>query len=223
MKGIFVIGTDTDIGKTFISSGLFRYLKNRGKNVFPYKPIQSGGIIKKGSLISGDIKYICEENKIDYDKEMNSYCFKTPVSPHLASEIEDIDIELDKIKNHYNRLLEKYEFIICEGAGGINVPIIRNKYYIYDLISELNLDIILVCSSKVGTINHTTLTIDKLNALGIKIRGIVVNKYTNEFYEKDNLRCIKEISDAPVVIVKKENDNKKAFDEVDFSSFFERG
>ena len=191
-KGYFVIGTDTDIGKTFCSTLLYHGL--REKNRMYYKPIQSGGILKEGKLYAPDVLSLCQWEGMEYQEEMVSYVLEAEVSPHLASELEGTKIEIAKIREHFIELCKKYEYMIVEGAGGLHVPLIRDQYYIYDLIQEFGFPVILVSSAKVGSINHAVLTIQALENLGIPLHGILFNRVKNteesKLYEKDNIQMI---------------------------------
>lgn len=191
-KGYFIIGTDTDIGKTYISSLLFKSLGFTNPGY--YKPLQTGCYEKDGNFIALDPEFLCKFNNIPYDSTMSTFLFANPVSPHLASEIENIPIDIDTIYNTWKQISKEHKTTIVEAAGGVFVPIIRNKFYMYDLIKLLNIPVILVASSKVGAINHTMLTISFLKEKGIKIQGIIFNKYTEEFYEKDNIKVVSEAS-----------------------------
>ncbi|MDQ2085319.1 dethiobiotin synthase [Herbivorax sp. ANBcel31] len=201
-KAIFIAGTDTDVGKTFITAGLNYSLNKAGYKCCSFKPVQSGGIESNHSLIPGDIDFIKKITDIDepYEK-MNSYCLKEEVSPHLASELEDIQIDREKIIADFNYLNQKYDYTLVEGAGGLVVPIIRNKYYMYDLIKDLNIPVLLVARAGVGTINHTALTCEFAKLKGIKINGIIINEYKGKLCEKDNIDIITKITGIPVVSV----------------------
>lgn len=205
-KGIFVIGTDTDVGKTFVTAGLTYKLKESGYNVIPFKPVQSGGVLEAdNSLTPPDINYIksIEDNNckftLDEYSKMNVYCLKEEVSPHLAARTENIKINKEKIINHYNKLINEYDYVIVEGAGGIVVPIIENEYFIYDLIKDLNLDVIIVARAGVGTINHTVLTHEFLKGRNIKVKGIIINNYSSKFYEDDNIDLIEKLTNLKVL------------------------
>lgn len=191
-KGFFVIGTDTDIGKTYVSSLLFKSLLPG--NIGYYKPLQTGCYKENNKFVPLDPKFLCDFNKIDLKDEMTSFLFENPVSPHLASEIENIPISKDVIINQFFNLKNIYDITIVEAAGGLYVPIIRNEYYMFNLIKDLDIPVILVCSSKVGAINHTMLTLEFLKEKNIPIQGIIFNNYTDEFYEKDNIRVVLEAS-----------------------------
>ncbi|WFD11071.1 dethiobiotin synthase [Tepidibacter hydrothermalis] len=213
-KGVFVLGTDTDVGKTFVTAGINYILRKNNFNAISLKPVQSGGIVKDNKLISGDIEFIKKIAEVKEDYEiMNCYCFKEAVSPHLASEIENVCIDKNRIINHYKKLYEKYDFCIVEGAGGSIVPLIRDEYYIYDLVKDLNIPVVIVTTIGVGTINQTVLTVSFLKSLGIQIRGLIINKYTGTYYEDDNIEVIKSITglDIIAVINKLDLDGKEGF------------
>lgn len=191
-KGYFVIGTDTDIGKTFCSTLLYHAL--REKNGMYYKPIQSGGILKEGKLYAPDVLSLCNFEGMDYQDNMVSYVLEAEVSPHLASELEGKKIEISKIREHFAELCKQYDYLVVEGAGGLQVPLIRDEYHIYDLIREFGFPVILVSSAKVGSINHAVLTMQSLEALGIPLHGILFNRVKNtketRVYEEDNINII---------------------------------
>ena len=204
-KGIFIIGTDTDVGKTFVTAALTYKLKSNGYKVIPFKPVQSGGVEIKNKLTPPDINYIrsLEDDKFKYTGEeyenMNCYCLKEEVSPHLAAKIENVKIEKEKILNQYKKLIKRYDYVIVEGAGGIVVPLIENEYFIYDLIKDLELDVVIVARGGVGTINHTVLTNEFLKGKNINAKGIIINNYNSKFYEDDNIKLIEELTDLKVL------------------------
>tara|TARA_Y100000766_G_C18817856_1_gene561410 strand:- start:114 stop:773 length:660 start_codon:yes stop_codon:yes gene_type:complete len=156
----FVIcGTDTDIGKTLISSFFVR-----GLNSFYWKPIQSGAESPTDSQI---VKKLTKVNK---EKIINeAYIFTKPVSPHWAAEIDQKIINFKLLK-----LPKVNSSLIIETAGGLMVPITRNFLQI-DQIVKWGLPVILVCKSSLGTLNHTLLSIEALQKRNINILGLVVN------------------------------------------------
>ena len=156
----FVIcGTDTDIGKTLISSFFVR-----GLNSFYWKPIQSGAESPTDSQI---VKKLTKANK---EKIINeAYVFTKPVSPHWAAEIDQKIINFKLLK-----LPKVNSSLIIETAGGLMVPITRNFLQI-DQIVKWGLPVILVCKSSLGTLNHTLLSIEALQKRNINILGLVVN------------------------------------------------
>ncbi|MGL5749839.1 MAG: dethiobiotin synthase, partial [Paraclostridium sp.] len=145
--------------------------------------------------------------KEDYENIV-SYSFKTPVSPHLASVIENKDIDLNKIESDFNKLKSKYEYILVEGSGGIICPIKINEketILLEDIIKMTGFDVLLVTRASVGTINHTVLTVNYLKSKNINIRGIIVNEYDeNDEAHIDNVKIIKKLTNADIVsLVKK--------------------
>lgn len=162
MKGFFVTGIDTNVGKTVISAILTEALK-----ADYWKPIQSGG------LEYTDSDFIREFTLHVGEIHQEQYAFHTPVSPHLAAKYEDVDIDIQHIKLN---LLKNN--IIVEGAGGIMVPLSDN-FLIIDLIKQLQLAVILVSKNYLGSINHTLMTIALLKQYNIPIAGIVFNGISN--------------------------------------------
>lgn len=201
-RGVFIVGTDTDVGKTVITAGLAYVLKKNGLNVCTFKAVQSGGISRGEKIVSGDTMLVKKVCNIDEDLDlMNPYCLKTPVSPHLAAQLEGIEIDSEKIIDTYQKLSQKYDFIIAEGSGGLVVPINDEGYFVYDLIKDLDLPIIIVARANVGTINHTVLTVKYAESLGLDIQGIIINRYNDEFYERDNIKMIKKLTGQDIIAV----------------------
>ena len=158
-----ICGTDTDIGKTLISSFFVR-----GLNSFYWKPIQSGIESRTDSQTVEKLAKVSKEKII---KE--AYIFTKPLSPHWAAEIDQKTINFEKL-----RLPKVQGSLIVETAGGLMVPITRNFLQI-DQIKQWNLPVILVCKSSLGTLNHTLLSIEALKQRNIEILGLVAVSYTH--------------------------------------------
>ncbi len=176
----FVIcGTDTNIGKTLISSFFVR-----GLNSFYWKPIQSG--IESET----DSQTIERLTKVEKTKIINeAYVFKEPVSPHWAAEIDQTVINFRLLN------LPKVDgSLIVETAGGLMVPITRN-YLQIDQIKKWNIPVILVCKSGLGTLNHTLLSIEALQKRNIKILGLIINGEKH----LDNPKTLTELSSIPII------------------------
>lgn len=207
-KGIFIVGTDTDVGKSVVTAGLVYMLRKAGYNACSFKAVQSGGVFKQGRLISEDTHLVQKICDLKENQElMNPYCLETPVSPHLAARLEKVTIQREHLLEAYQRLAEKYDYIVAEGAGGLVVPLIENDYMIYDLIRDLNLPVLIIGRAKVGTINHTTLTVEFAKKLGLDLRGIILNRYTDTFYEQDNIQTIENLTGKQVITVIHELNN----------------
>lgn len=171
---------------------------------------------KKWRLTASDIDFVCSFNNEEYDISKGTYFLKEEVSPHLAAEIENIEINFEKIKKYWENLKIKYKTIIVEGAGGVYVPLVRNKYFIFNLIKDLNIPVILVCSTKVGAVNHALLTINFLKNIGIKIHGIVFNRVSENIknFEKDNIEIILKTGEIKKYLIIKENQKNISEDEI---------
>lgn len=155
----FITGTDTNIGKTLISTWLSLHTR------YDYfKPIQTGTI---GDM---DSEFVAQYSNVKVHKEL--YKYKEPLSPHRAAFLENSSIELDKI------ILPKVPNLIIEGAGGVLVPI-NEKFYMIDIIKQLKTSTILVARSGLGTLNHSLLTIEALRARNIDIAGVILNGTPN--------------------------------------------
>lgn len=213
-KGYFVTATDTGIGKTYVSAFLYKAVKKYGGGY--YKPVQSGCIEKNEKFIAPDIDFVCRFNNEKYDVSKGTYFLKEEVSPHLAGEFENTEINFERIKKDWENLKTKYKTIIVEGAGGVYVPLARNRYFIFDLIKDLETPVILVCSTKVGAINHALLTINFLKQKKIKIHGIVFNNVSENIknFEKDNIEIILETSEIKNYLIIKENQKEISENEV---------
>lgn len=165
--GLFITATDTGVGKTLVATALLHYLRSRDVDVGAFKPVESGGREDSTSLL--------EASGTDDSIELvNPYSFKTPISPHQASEEEGRSIEIPVILDAFAELRNRHDFIITEGAGGLLVPL-TSKYLIVDLVKELDLPVLIVARAAVGTINHTLLTVKHAQTLGIEVAGIVIN------------------------------------------------
>ncbi|MGL5244089.1 MAG: dethiobiotin synthase, partial [Sarcina sp.] len=203
-KGIFITGTDTEVGKTYIAAIMMKVLRDKGANATYFKGVLSGGEKENEKLIPGDAKFVCNKANLDeaYDNIV-SYTLKTPVSPHLACRIEDVDISLNKIENDFLNLKSKYEYIVMEGSGGVICPIKlydNEQIFLEDIIKLLNLSVIVVTRAGLGTINHTCLTVNYLKSKDIKVKGIIINNYDHtNFIHKDNAIVIEQLTGIEIV------------------------
>jgi len=201
-KGIFITGTDTGVGKTFIAAGLIKAMKEQGINVCPMKPVESGCSIKKGELVPEDAVRLIKVSGVNETLDaVNPYRLKHALAPSVAAEIEGVKIHRKKIVNAYYRLLKKYDITIVEGAGGIMVPVYK-KYLFLNLAMDLNLPLVVVSRPGLGTINHTLLTIDVARSRGLNILGVIINyadKAERGFSERTNPEVIKKLGRVPLL------------------------
>lgn len=203
-KKIFITGTGTDVGKTYISALIVKKMREQGFNCGYYKPVLSGVTEMCGKLVDSDANYVIQMADIPAEPETCvSYYWKEAVSPHLAAKRKNQKIDIDKIKYDFSLINKKYDYLLIEGAGGITCPLIiekDEKYLLKDLIWELGLSVIIVADAGLGTINSTLLTIDYAKSNGIEIEGIILNNYESDnFMHWDNLEQIEALTGVNVV------------------------
>ncbi len=207
-KAIFVTATGTDIGKTFVSALLVKKMRDLGLDCGYFKPALSGAELIDGKLVPGDCAYVLQKSGLDKEPmSCASYVFKTAVSPHLASRIENNPIKLKKIIEDYKQ--QNFEYLVVEGAGGVVCPfnLDQEKLLLPDVIKALGLDIVVVADAALGTINSVVLTVEYAKAQGIGIKGIILNKYDEtNFMHIDNKKCIEELTGVKVIATVKQND-----------------
>ncbi len=200
-KGIFITGTDTGVGKTYIATGIASGLRRSGVDVGVMKPAETGCCSRDGQLVPRDAyKLIRAADTRDSLDLVNPYRFKKPLAPSLAAELEGEKIDPMKIISAYKKLSLRHDYMIVEGAGGIMVPLWQNYTYL-ELARTFALPVVIVVKPGLGTINHTLLTISALQHSGSTVLGVVVNFAQNTrvgLAEKTNPFVIEKSSGIPV-------------------------
>jgi len=188
-KGIFITGTDTGVGKTFIACGIARLLKSWGLNVGVMKPVATGDrgdakrLIKAAGLLTSSP---AGSGRGSMDPRqghsgmtalldlVNPQFFKAPLAPSVAAGVEGRQVRSEIIYKAYWHLSKKYDVMIVEGAGGVKVPL-GEATYVVDLIEALRLPALVVSRTTLGTLNHTLLTLDALSAAKVPVIGVLFN------------------------------------------------
>jgi dethiobiotin synthetase len=174
-SGLFITGTDTGVGKTYVSTGIARALTFRGVDVGVMKPAETGCRMRAGRLMPRDaLRLIKSANVKDPLSLVNPYRFSRPLAPAVSAEMGKKIIDPAKIINAFQLLSARHDFMIVEGAGGIMAPL-SCAYTYLDLAKIMGLPVLIVARPGLGTINHTLLTIAALRGRKIKIAGIVIN------------------------------------------------
>lgn len=209
-KNIFVTGTGTEIGKTYVAGLLVKKLKEGGKSAY-YKAAMSGNDKdKEGNLIPGDAKFVKELGGIDQPlEEMCHYVYEHAYSPHLAAQIEGNPIDLDYAVEKFEDLKEKYDYITLEGSGGILCPLRfdEEEIYLEDFIKKANLSSIIVADAGLGTINNVVLTAFYMKEKGMKIKGIIFNNFIpGDVMQEDNIKMCEHMSGLKVLACVKKGD-----------------
>jgi len=210
VRGFFITGTDTGVGKTIIAAALIRAISLLGIRVCGMKPIetecQKSEIGNRKSeirvLIPSDGMFLREIASMDDSIDLiTPVRFESPLAPLPASKIENIPIDIKKIKRAHAELSKKYEAIIVEGIGGLLVPIKRHCF-VLDLARDFGLPVIVVSRPGLGTINHTMLTVNCAIKEGLTVAGIIIN-YSRPpegtLAEKTNPAVLRQISDIPIL------------------------
>lgn len=188
MRSIFVTGTGTDVGKTYVTDLIIKNLRDAEISAGYYKAAASG------------------IEKVPAGKNI-SYVYKDAVSPHLAAKISQRPIEISVIQKDFSALKEQLEYLAVEGSGGIVCPLRWDdeKILLEDLIQILKLPVIVVADSGLGTINATVLTAEYLRQKNISVRGIILNRWRGSALEIDNAQMIFALTKIPIIAKVPEN------------------
>jgi dethiobiotin synthetase len=201
-RGIFITGTDTGVGKTYVACGIASALRSRRIDVGVMKPAETGCRMKDGRLVPVDSLMLMKAAAVkDSLSLVNPYRFGKPLAPAVAAELEGKTINIDKILKASSTLSLRHEFLIVEGAGGVMVPLSPDALYL-NLARDLKLPALIIARPGLGTINHTLLTVEALRRRDIPLSGIVINYSANirpGLSEKTNPAVIEKLSGLRIV------------------------
>ena len=183
----FITGTDTCVGKTYVTKLLIESLRSEGKNAVGFKPISCGD--RDDAAILSDAS-----GNLAID-EVNPIHFSSGVAPHVAALLENQTINPAEIIASYRAISEKHNSVIVEGAGGWEVPITQT-YFVSDLAKDLGLPVILVAANRLGALNHILLTLAAIEAKGLKCAGIILNQLEDEM-DTPMITCLLYTSPSP--------------------------
>ncbi len=189
----FVTGTDTGVGKTYVSCQLLKYYAEKGLRAVGMKPIAAGCELINGELVNEDVRLLQGAGNVQAPLElMNPYCFDLPIAPHIAAAQQNIEISVELIRDAFIELHKQADVVIVEGAGGISVPINAHQT-VADIALALALPVIVVVGIRLGCINHTLLTVQAMTAQGLQLHGWVANHLHADMpYAKENVAAISE-------------------------------
>ena len=199
MKSLFITGTDTDVGKTYITAGLAVVIRKMGIDVGVMKPFAAGTAQKKGYK-SEDIKILSKAAQAcDPEKLVNPQFFPIPASPYTAWKNLKIKPKINSVLSSFKSLSKIHSIMLVEGMGGIMTPILKN-YFVTDLIKDMKIPAVLVTRTKVGTINHTIMTVKMCEKYKIPIKGIIINDFDSDGYKiKELTRDFKSLTGVPIL------------------------
>ena len=198
MRSLFVTGTDTDVGKTYVTAGLSVTLRKMGIDVGVMKPFAAGTAQRKG-FKSEDIEILSNAAQItDPENLVNPQFFKIAASPYTAWKKLKTKPKISTILSSFKKLSKLHDTILVEGMGGVMTPILKN-YFITDLIKEMKIPTIIVTRTKVGTVNHTVMTVKMCQKYKIPIRGIIINNFDNGYPVKQLTSDLENITGVKVL------------------------
>ena len=194
----FVTGTDTEIGKTLISSALIHAQAAAGVHVAGMKPIAAGAQWLDGAWHNEDVDALGAEVSCPLPTELTTpYLLQTPAAPHLAAALEGVTIEPQKILASYREVRAQAQAVVVEGVGGFRVPLTAG-WDTADMAADLDLPVILVVGMRLGCINHALLTVEAVQARGLHLAGWVANAVDPSMaYVEDNLAALSARLNAP--------------------------
>ena len=205
MRGVFVTGTGTGVGKTLVAAGLLRAFIDSGVSALPVKPVQTGCPRRGGRLLAPDLEFSLKMADLVPDESlMDMMCpfrYSTACSPHLAGRITGIHPDVETVVGKMNQLSDSCDFLVAEGAGGVLVPLNESEKML-DLMVELNWPVVLVARGDLGTINHTLLSLAVLENAGLHTAAVVVNHLVEEIsiITSDNPLAIAQYSESVRVV-----------------------
>lgn len=199
LKSLFITGTDTDVGKTYITAGLGITLRKMGVDVGVMKPFAAGTAQKKGYK-SEDIVILSRAvHACDPEKLVNPQFFPIPTSPYTAWKNLKIKPKVSTILSSFKKLTKLHDMLLVEGMGGVMTPILKD-YYVTNLIKEMKIPTVIVTRSKVGTVNHTIMTVKMCEKYKIPVKGIIINNFDSNGYKmKELTRDLKNLTGVPIL------------------------
>lgn len=212
-KALFVTGTGTDTGKTYVTGLIVKKLQEARKNPAYYKAAMSGNERRPdGTLIPGDALAVQTMSGIDQSlTSMCPYVYEHAYSPHLASRLEGNPVVMDVVKHGFADVAADYDYVTVEGSGGILCPICFDeaKIQLEDVVKELHLSSILIADAGLGTINSVVLTAEYMKTHGLPLKGIIFNHYhPGDVMEDDNIFMCEHMTGLPTLAKVQDGDTE---------------
>lgn len=194
-KNLFITGTGTDVGKTYVTGLILKKFREQGKRAAYYKAAMSGNERREdGTLIPGDALHVKTISGISQPlEEMCPYIYETAVSPHLAAKMEGNPVDLNLVLENFDRVCGEYDYVTAEGSGGILCPLRFDgqSLWLEDFITARDMGCLIVADAGLGTINAVVLTAEYMKSRGIPARAIIFNHYQedNPLHEDNRMMC----------------------------------
>jgi dethiobiotin synthetase len=195
LRGVFVTGTDTGVGKSVVAAAICAALAARGERVAAFKPAVSGLDDEPGEFGYDHELLAAVSSAGQTPEDVAPWRFGPPVSPHHAAELAGERIEPAELV----AAARAHELLVCEGVGGLLVPITPG-YLVRDLAIDLELPVVVAARSGLGTINHTLLTVEAARTAGLRVAGVVMTPWPDDptDMERSNRATVERLADVPV-------------------------
>jgi len=196
----FVTGTDTEIGKTLVSSALVHMQAQRGWRVAAMKPVAAGAEWRDGRWCNEDVDALASRVSVTLPQEITSpYIFQTPAAPHIAAFLENKDIDSKHLLDCYRQVRAQTDAVVVEGVGGFRVPL-NDSYDTADMAADLGLPVVLVVGMRLGCISQALLTAEAIASRGLSLMGWVANSVDpHMLYLQENIDAIAQRIKAPLL------------------------
>ncbi|MDH5709147.1 MAG: dethiobiotin synthase [Hylemonella sp.] len=196
----FVTGTDTEIGKTLVSSALLHALGAAGVRAAGMKPLAAGAELRDGVWCNEDVDQIHAAAPLKLPRELTTpYLLRTPAAPHIAAELDGVRIDPRRILDCYAQVRAQAEVVVVEGVGGFCVPL-TDDYDTADLARDLGLPVVLVVGLRLGCISHALLSVEAIAARGLRLAGWVANTVDPAMgHQAANVEALAARIDAPLL------------------------
>lgn len=176
MTTLFITGIDTGVGKSYACGALANSLIKYGHHLYTQKLVETGCAQGYSNDLLQHQKMVGFDFNQGQAEQHSPYCFTFTASPHLSAELEGIEINVDYLVKQTKSLSKECEHLLIEGAGGMCVPL-NKKYMIIDVLTQQQLPIVMVTSGKLGSINHTILSLELCQSRGVEVRAVIYNHY----------------------------------------------
>ena len=209
-KNLYVVGTGTEVGKTYAAALIAKKLKDAGESVAYFKAAASGCERDAGGrLFSGDVRHALTIGGLaEEESEACPFLYEAAVSPHLAARWEGRPFDVEVARAAFLRLSERYDYVVLEGAGGIFCPMSLEpkRLLLIDIVQSWGTPTLLVSESGLGAINAIVASALALQSAGVELKGVAYNRYHGTLMEEDNVATVSKSFDLPQRALIRENE-----------------
>lgn len=198
---LFVTGTDTGVGKTVVTAGLTRALRDRGEAAAPYKPVETGTEEAPDAGRPSDALFLAEAAGWGDPTDAVTETYREPLAPLVAARREERPVDPDLLDAHFRYLDDAHDHVLVEGAGGLSVPV-TGELDMAGLAGRWDLPVLVVVRPALGTLNHSFLTVRYARARGLPVVGLLICGYhpgTEDVAERTNPSVLEEMCEVPVL------------------------